>query len=150
MVFYIDASSNCIKVLFVIICSHLICLFSCGQRALCQRVAISGHIRFISNLAPFILGNTWYSCFCSSLHSFLVLAFGRGKLKKVCADIASFTIRQPSCLVFGRRPQHAVSKLACHVLSSARSCRSIICPDRLSTAWLVSIVVFSCRMVSKW
>ena len=35
------------------------------------------------------------------------------------------------------------------MLSSARSCRSSICPDRLSTAWLVSRVVFSCHMVSK-
>ena len=26
----------------------------------------------------------------------------------------------------------------------------IICPDRLSTAWLVSVFVVSCRMVSKW
>ena len=31
----------------------------------------------------------------------------------------------------GQRPQHAVSKLACLVLSSARSCRSSIWPDRL-------------------
>ena len=35
-------------------------------------------------------------------------------------------------------------------LSSARSCRSSICPGRLSTAWLVSLVVFSCHVVSKW
>ena len=33
-------------------------------------------------------------------------------------------------------------------LSSARSCHSSICPDSLSVAWLVSLVVFSCRMVS--
>ena len=39
------------------------------------------------------------------------------------------------CPVVGRRPQHAVSG---------------ICPARLSTAWLVSLVVFSCHMVSKW
>ena len=43
----------------------------------------------------------------------------------------------------GRRPQHAVSKIPCLVLSSAISCRSSICPGRLSTAWLVSLVVFS-------
>ena len=29
-------------------------------------------------------------------------------------------------------------------------CRSSICPGRLSTAWLVSLVVFSCHMVSNW
>ena len=51
--------------------------------------------------------------------------------------------------VVGRRPQHAVSKLACIVLYSAISCRSRICAGRLSTAWLVSLVIFSCRMVSK-
>ncbi len=58
-------------------------------------------------------------------------------------------IRQPLCSVVGRRPQHVVSKLPCLVLSSAISCRSSICPGRLSTAWLVSLVVFSCHMVSK-
>ena len=31
-------------------------------------------------------------------------------------------IRQPLCPVVGRRPQHAVSKLPCLVLSSAISC----------------------------
>ena len=45
----------------------------------------------------------------------------------------------------GRRPRHAVSKLPCLVLSSAMSCRSSICPGRLSTAWLVSLVVFYCH-----
>ena len=59
-------------------------------------------------------------------------------------------IRQPLCPVVGRRPQHAVSKLACLVLSSAISCCSSICPGRFSTAWLISLVVFSCHMVSKW
>ena len=54
-------------------------------------------------------------------------------------------IRQPLCPVVGRRPQHAVSKLPCSVLSSAISCRSSICPGHLSTAWLVSLVVFSCH-----
>ena len=48
------------------------------------------------------------------------------------------------------RPQHAVSKLPCLGLSSAISCCSSICPGRLSTAWLVSLVAFSCHMVSKW
>ena len=56
-------------------------------------------------------------------------------------------IRQPLCPVVGRRPQHAVSKLPCLVLSSAISCRSSMCPGRLSTAWLVSLVVFSCQRV---
>ena len=59
-------------------------------------------------------------------------------------------IRQPLCPVVGRRPQHAVSKLPCLVLSAAISCRSCICLGRLSTAWLVSLIVFSCHMVSKW
>ena len=45
--------------------------------------------------------------------------------------------------VVGLRPQHAVSKFACLVQSSAISCRSSICPGRLSTAWLISLVVFS-------
>ena len=54
-------------------------------------------------------------------------------------------IRQPLCSVVGRWPQHAVSKLPCQItLSSAISCRSSSCPGRLSTAWLVSLVVFSC------
>ena len=34
----------------------------------------------------------------------------------------------------GQRPQRAVSKLACLVLSTVRSCRSNICPGHLSTA----------------
>ena len=42
-------------------------------------------------------------------------------------------------------PQHAVSKLPCLVLSAAITCRSSICLCRLSTAWLVSLVVFSCH-----
>ena len=42
-------------------------------------------------------------------------------------------IRQPLSPVVGRRPQHAVSKLPYLVLSSAISCRSSICPGRLST-----------------
>ena len=56
-------------------------------------------------------------------------------------------IGQPLCPVVGRRPQHAVSKLPCLVLSSAISFRSSICPGRLSTAWLVSLVVFSCHNI---
>ena len=59
-------------------------------------------------------------------------------------------IGQPLCPVIGRRPQHAVSKLACLVQSSARSCRSSMCQGRLSTAWQVSLVVFYCHVVSKW
>ena len=35
-------------------------------------------------------------------------------------------------------------------LSYVMSCRSNTCPVRLSTAWLVSLVVFSWHMVSKW
>ena len=57
-------------------------------------------------------------------------------------------IRQPLCPVVGRRPQHAVSKLPCLVLSSAISCRSSICLGRLSTDWLVSLLVFSCHIWS--
>ena len=53
-------------------------------------------------------------------------------------------IRQPLCPVVGRMPQKAFSTLACLVLSSARSCRSS-CQGRLSTAWLVTNVVYSCR-----
>ena len=41
-----------------------------------------------------------------------------------------------------RTPQNTISKLACLVLSSAISCRSSICPGRLSTAWLVSSPYF--------
>ena len=47
------------------------------------------------------------------------------------------------CPMVGQRPQHAVSKLPCLVLSSAISCRSSICPGCLSTAWLVSLVILS-------
>ena len=46
-------------------------------------------------------------------------------------------IRQPLGPVVGRIPQHAVSKLPCLVLSSAISCRSNICPGRLSTGGTV-------------
>ena len=42
----------------------------------------------------------------------------------------------------GKRPQQAISKLAYIVLSSARSCRSSICPGRLTTDWLVSQFLF--------
>ena len=72
------------------------------------------------------------------------------QLSKPVYSTSSFSIRQPLCPMVGRRPQHAVPKLPCQclVLSSAMSCRSSICPGRLSTAWLVSLVVFSCHMVS--
>ena len=69
---------------------------------------------------------------------------------KICVKFIIIIIRQPLCPVAGQRPRHVVSKLPCLVLSSAISCRSGICPGRLSTAWLVSLVVFSCHMVSKW
>ena len=81
------------------------------------------------------------------------------QLSSICRNMYSYShllyfiiiiIRQPLCSVVGRRPQHAVSKLPCLVLSFAISCPSSICPGRLSTAWLVSLVVFSCHMVSKW
>ena len=53
------------------------------------------------------------------------------------------TIQFPSLLAHAKSSQkinvHAVSKLACLVLSSARSCRSSICPGRLSTVWLVPL-----------
>ena len=42
-------------------------------------------------------------------------------------------------------PQQAVSKLAYIVLSSDISCCSRIYPGRLSAAWPVSLVVFSCH-----
>ena len=51
-------------------------------------------------------------------------------IRMICLII----IRQPLCPVVGRRPQHAVFILPCLVLSSAISCRSSICPGRLSTA----------------
>ena len=47
-------------------------------------------------------------------------------------------------------PQQTPSKLACIALSCARSYPSSICPGRVYTAWLVSLVVVSCCMVSKW
>ena len=65
-------------------------------------------------------------------------------------DIKIIIIRQSLCPVVGRMPQHVVPKLPCLVLSSAISCRSSISSGRLSNAWLVSFVVFSCHMVSKW
>ena len=70
--------------------------------------------------------------------------------KTVVKDHHHHHHRQPLCPVVGRMPQHAVSKLPYLVLSSAISCRSSICLGRLSTDWLVSLVVFSCHMVSKW
>ena len=63
---------------------------------------------------------------------------------------APVLIRQPQCPVVGWRPQHATATLACLAVSSVRSCRSSICPGRLSPAWLVSLVVFSCHVVAKW
>ena len=65
-------------------------------------------------------------------------------------NMSSSSLGSHSVPWLGEWPQHAVSKLPCLVLSSARSCPSWICPGRLSTAWLVSLVVFSCHMVSKW
>ena len=51
-------------------------------------------------------------------------------------------IGQPYCPVVGQMPHQAVSKLACIVLYTVRSCSSNICPGRLSTAWLVSLSSF--------
>ena len=80
-------------------------------------------------------------CLYKSMNSFVL---------SHCDKFFIIIIRQLLCPVVGRRPQHVVSKLPCLVLSSTISCRSSICPGRLSTAWLVSLVVFSCHMVSKW
>ena len=67
---------------------------------------------------------------------------------EVLVSIATFIviIRQPLCPVVGR----VVSKLACLVPSSARSCRSSICPGRLSTALLVSLVVVGPLTFKTW
>ena len=55
-----------------------------------------------------------------------------------------FIIRQPLCPVVERRPQHAVSKLPCLVLSSAISCRSSICPKHIVRyiSYLVKFSIF--------
>ena len=53
-----------------------------------------------------------------------------GKCHRKSRRIVIIIIGQPLCPVVGRRPQHAFSKLACLVHSSARSCRSSICPGR--------------------
>ena len=58
--------------------------------------------------------------------------------------------QQPQCPLVGRMPQHAASKWPCLVPCSDRSCPSSIYPGRPSIVWLVSVVVFSCRMISKW
>ena len=89
-----------------------------------------------------------------SQHGYAMIRVGTlkhaDKLEGTCIYMPKYIIiiiiRQPLCPVVGRRPQHAVSnKLPCLVLSSAISCRSSICLGRLSTAWLVSLVVFSCH-----
>ena len=56
---------------------------------------------------------------------------------------SSFIIGQPYCPVVGREPHHAISKLSSPMLSPAISCPSSIYPCRLTTAWPVSLVVFS-------
>ena len=71
---------------------------------------------------------------CSRLYSSLKA--------RISYIIIIIIIRQPLCPVVVRMPQQAVSKFPCLVLCSAMSCRSSICPGRLSTAWLVSLVVF--------
>ena len=45
------------------------------------------------------------------------------------------------------RPRYAATKLAYLVFPFAISCRSSICPGRISAAWLVSHIALSCRMV---
>ena len=69
---------------------------------------------------------------------------------RLIISIIIIIIEQPCCPVVGQKPRHTVSKLACLALSSARFWRSSFCPGRLSTAWLVSLVIFSCHMFSKW
>ena len=59
--------------------------------------------------------------------------------------VHSSSLGSPSVLWFGEGLRMPSQKLACLVLSSARSCRSSICPDHLSTAWLVSLFDFSCH-----
>ena len=54
---------------------------------------------------------------------------------------------QPKCTVVGRRPLHNAPCLAYLAQSSVKSSCSSICPGRLPTAWLVSIVVLSCPRV---
>ena len=71
-------------------------------------------------------------CFIRASSSFIIHSF----------------IWQPLCPMLGRRPLHASSKLACLALSSARSCPSCICPGRLFTDRLVSVYVFSRRIIS--
>ena len=93
--------------------------------------------------------NVWNTLSAECVHASSVNMFKNRIDKYLVKAGSSFIIRQPLCPVVGRRPQHVVSKLPCIVLSSAISCRSSICPGRLSTAWLVSLVVFSCHMVSK-
>ena len=88
--------------------------------------------------------------FCNYFFTCHLVVFTIERRQKTSVFIIIIIIRQPLCPLVGRRPQHAVSKLPCLVLSSAISCRSSICPGRLSIAWLVSLVVFSCHMVSNW
>ena len=68
---------------------------------------------------------------------------------RIEADLL-FVTREPifhNVLVV-RTAQHAVSKLPCLALSSPRSCPSSIYPGHLSTAWLVSLVLFTCHIWS--
>ena len=73
------------------------------------------------------------------------LAIVQSGRKQVQSRVCTPSFRQPLCLMVGRRPQHAVSKLPCLVLSFAISCRSSIYPGRLSIAWVVSLVFFYCH-----
>ena len=86
------------------------------------------------------------------LSTFLVISFRESTFTQVISTWVIFIIiiRQPLCPMIGWRPQHAISNLPRLVLSSAISCRSSICPGRLSSAWLVSLVVFYCHMISMW
>ena len=64
-------------------------------------------------------------------------------------DAHHFIFGQTQCPVVGRRPQHAVSKLACLTMSPTRSCPSSIVHVFSSSSGWSPFSSFSC-MVSKW
>ena len=73
----------------------------------------------------------------------------RSSTMLLCLTITSSSSVGSHCVRGWAKASACRLKLPCLVLSSAISCRSSICLGRLSTAWLVSLVVFSCHMVSK-
>ena len=93
-------------------------------------------------LLPHLESAEW---FWISLFHFLLSSTSSSFNPTLIISLFIIIIRQPLCPVVWRRPQHAVSKLPCLVPSSAISCGSSICPGRLSTASLVSLVLFSCH-----